>query len=845
METLGADPVRTAFDRARTLDGEHRTAFVRTLEETDPDVAREVVQLLDALDSCPEFLEAPASLDGFTPEELDGPDRTGADRTQRELEGLRESLVGRTLGGFRVLRHLASGGMGEVFEAEQERPRRTVAIKVLAQRRPTLRARERFAAEADTLARLDHPHCARIHGAGTEPGRDGAFAWIAMERIPDPLPIDAYADEAGLDLRTRVELLLPVCDALHHAHRKGVLHRDCKPQNLLVPRSGEGGPRVIDFGLARWLEPIEADQQLRTRAGELLGTLRYMSPEQCLGDPEALDVRSDVYGLGLVLYELVTGSAPYPLEGRSLLAILDTIRTHPPRDPRALASGCDDDLAAILTCALAKHPSDRYDSAAELALDLERWLERRPVRARRATLAHSVRLFARRRTGTFLGLALGSLAGTAALVAILVLFVSNRNKLQEIARIDGEREREAARVEEARADLSQLQGVLDLLVQGDDGGRAVDSLVAQAERQRDAAEDDAGRREAVADATQRLRTLRSALADDPESAASLALAFHRVGDLHGTAWDARPEDSEQSLPAYQEALGLWRVAHAEDPDDPEVRRGLLSTLAAACQTMRKLGLQEAARPLSDEGLAIARGAYDAAPEDTDALGDLVTALWARGDLHIALEPYEQGLLDTREALTHIEEAYTTHVSTDRLRFFEQWTLLRLAIWVERLKGDVQGAREMNARTVELGLARCDEYDGDPELLAAVVNELAWMFLWNDEVAAPALDAAGRAALLDRLARFAAAVELGLDLGGPVRAWSSILHHALFGYELAEGDRRETFERLLARLADALDDEQRGQALADLDAFVEQWEVLGEVGLERLEAWRSGRPSGDR
>src|SRR5262249_46703789 len=217
-----------------------------------------------------------------------------------------------TIARYRLIRVLGEGGMGMVYEAEQDNPRRTVALKVI---RPGLTSAfllRRFAREAQILGRLRHPGIAQVYDAGVA---EGGQPYFAMELIAG-LPLDRYASEHALDAPGRLELLARVCDAVQHAHERGVIHRDLKPANVLVEPSGQ--PRVLDFGVARAADLGQTAGGGRTEAGQLLGTLAYMSPEQASGDPSALGPRTDVYALGVILYELLAHQLPYRLDGLPL-----------------------------------------------------------------------------------------------------------------------------------------------------------------------------------------------------------------------------------------------------------------------------------------------------------------------------------------------------------------------------------------------------------------------------------------------------------------------------------------------------------------------------------------------
>jgi tetratricopeptide (TPR) repeat protein len=317
-----------------------------------------------------------------------------------------QPAVPECIGRYRVVRLIASGGMGSVYEALQDSPARTVAIKVL--RTPWASAPElhRFTQEAQILARLNHPGIAKVFEAGVFQSGHAGLPFIALEYIGDATPITTFA--APLSIPAKLQLVAQVCEAVHHGHQRGVIHRDLKPQNILV--RPDGHPIVIDFGIARL---IEAPPDTRhTVAGQFIGTLSYTSPEQAEGDP---DIRADVYSLGAVLYELVCGRPPIEVDGMNLFEAVQRIRSIVPPTPRSLAPQIDRDLETIILTALAKDRSRRYPSVASLVDDLQRYGRHEPISARPATAAYHARMFIRRHrtlaTGAAIaaaGLALGA-----------------------------------------------------------------------------------------------------------------------------------------------------------------------------------------------------------------------------------------------------------------------------------------------------------------------------------------------------------------------------------------------------------------------------------------------------
>ncbi len=275
------------------------------------------------------------------------------------------------LGNFRLVREMASGSTSTVFEAVQEPTERTVALKVLQHQFATPEVRRRFLNESRVLARLRHPHIAQIYDAGVL--RDevhGSRAYLAMELVPGARNLMEYASAQRLEVHSRIDLFLQVCGAIHHGHVHGVIHRDVKPDNLLVDRDGH--VMVIDFGVARIIEP--EDGKPRTRQGEWIGTIPYMSPEHLRGGDCSVNETSDVYSLGVVLYELIAGTLPYPVSGQPALVVARHIESTPPIPLSEKVSGVSSSLVAIVQRCLEKDPTRRYGSAAVLAEELQRFL---------------------------------------------------------------------------------------------------------------------------------------------------------------------------------------------------------------------------------------------------------------------------------------------------------------------------------------------------------------------------------------------------------------------------------------------------------------------------------------
>lgn len=327
------------------------------------------------------------------------------------------------VGEFQIKGVLGAGGMGVVFLAQQTTPRREVALKVMKDGLRSPRLRRRFAAEAEALGRLRHPHIAQIFGSGVhfEAGTEEEpleVPYYAMEYVPNAKTLVRFAREAALTLPARVSLFVKVCRALHHAHQRGLVHRDIKPGNVLVEPNGE--PKIIDFGVARDVRDAAAGAggvggavTANTLPGQFVGTLMYMSPEQVaigLGgaDAESVDHRSDVYSLGVVLYELLRNRLPYAIDNVPTLKLPEVIRSEPAVRPTGEDAGFPRSLETILMTALHKERGRRYQTAAELADDLERFLDNRPIRASGDSVWYLLSVRARALVADHAGLALAA-----------------------------------------------------------------------------------------------------------------------------------------------------------------------------------------------------------------------------------------------------------------------------------------------------------------------------------------------------------------------------------------------------------------------------------------------------
>jgi tetratricopeptide (TPR) repeat protein/predicted Ser/Thr protein kinase len=305
------------------------------------------------------------------------------------------------IGRYRIVRLLGTGGMGAVYEAEQDHPRRNIALKVIRSSWASPQLLRRFEQESQTLGRLHHPGIAQIYEAGTADTPFGPEPYFAMEIIHGKSLID-YANDAKLNTRQRLTLMIEICDAVQHAHQRGIIHRDLKPGNILVDESGQ--PKILDFGLARVMDSDTEQMTRQTDIGQLLGTLPYMSPEQVEADPMAVDTRTDVYALGVILYELLTDKLPYTLS-QQLHEAVQTIRQVDPTPLSSVSRAYRGDIETIVGKALEKDKARRYGSASDLAADIRRYLGDQPITARPPSTTYQLRKFARRNRAVVIGVA--------------------------------------------------------------------------------------------------------------------------------------------------------------------------------------------------------------------------------------------------------------------------------------------------------------------------------------------------------------------------------------------------------------------------------------------------------
>ena len=551
--------------------------------------------------------------------------------------------VGKRIGRYEVTGLLGSGGMATVYSAQQENPRRTVALKVLRPGFASPAALRRLEHEAELLGRLQHPGIARIYEAGYAELAGTRQPFFAMERVEGPRLIE-FADRRKLGTRGRLELMARIGEAVHFAHQKGVIHRDLKPGNILVVDEGTAAescghkatkghmgtisaqPKILDFGVARCTDADLQTTTLHTDVGQLVGTIPYMSPEQAAGDPAEIDLRSDVYALGVVTYELLTGRLPYEVRDKGVAAAVQIIREEEPAPLSQTNKLLRGDIQTIVAKALEKDKRRRYGSAADFVADIRRLLNDEPISARPPSATYQLAKFAKRNKALVTGVAAVFVALLAGLMGTgwgMLRATAERNRAVEAMRVAETRRAEAETVTGLLTEMlgsanpNQVKGadytvrkLLDDFAEGLDGrfpgqpeveatiraaiGNAYRGLGLRPE----------GEVQLKAALELRRRTLAP---DHPDVARSL----YDYG-----WWQYDNAELGAAERTFREALQVQRKAGGAD----DVR--LADTLNSLAEILRFQGKHEEAEPLVREGLAVRNRVLG--PNHPDFAGSLHT-----------------------------------------------------------------------------------------------------------------------------------------------------------------------------------------------------------------------------
>ena len=602
------------FDQALAAPTGERTALIDRVSGTDEEVRREVRSLLASHNAAP---------GGFVQK-----------RIHVALESFqRTSTAASTparVGPYRLVRELGRGGMGAVFLAERDDDeyRAKVAVKLVRPGMDTEFILSRFRRERQTLARLQHPNISRLLDGGTT---DHGLPYIVMEYIDGPW-ITTYATQHKLGVEARVSLFLAVCSAVDYAHRNFIVHRDLKPSNILVDAAGV--PKLLDFGICKLLvETVTANDTVAP-----LLTPRYASPEQIRG--EAATTSSDIYSLGAVLYELLTGISPRRFENLTPLAIQRALESPIVRPSAAvggtrLARQLAGDVDNILLRALDVEPARRYESAAQLADDLRRHLDHEPVRARPQTFGY--------RAGTFVRRHRGSTAAVAAVVATLMVGLAV--SLYEARLAD-------ARVRQIRSLASQLVFDVHDAVRDLPGSTQARQMIVQT-------------------GVHYLDDLVKSAGHDANAGKELASAYRRLGDVQGNIESANLGDLPAALAQYEKALPLLDDAIRRAPTDIDARIELLIVNNRIAKIQAETGkLRDALQTFQD---AIARVPIPPASSPLEyrlALADAYlgssNAKRSLGDDRGAVEAASECLRLLREAADAAKRLYDANRSDERV-----------------------------------------------------------------------------------------------------------------------------------------------------------------------------------
>ena len=582
------------------------------------------------------------------------------------------------LPGYEILSEIRRGGQGIVFRALQKGTKREVALKVLREGRYASEAAcRRFEREIELAATLQHPHIVTVFDSGrTADGRQ----FFAMDYIRG-VPLDRYALDRSLGLRDKLRLLSAVAKAVNHAHQRGVIHRDLKPSNILVDDAGE--PHILDFGLARPVEQREAT--LMTTAGVVAGTLPYMSPEQARGLPDAVDVRSDVYALGVILYELVTGCYPYPIEAdvvRSLQHIAETpperpsrarsrIQTGPAAKDAPVPAPIDEDVETIAMKALAKERDHRYQTAGDLARDIDLYLAGEPIQARRDSTWYVLSRAIRRHRLAALGI------GGMCLVVAAALVVSISYWQQAVIQRDAARAAE----KQAREHFEQVRALARYFVID------FDPLISELPGAAPA-------RQAIVEQGRRyLEMLAAQASNDVKMQIELAAAYTVMGDIQGDLNAANLGKLTEALDSYRQAEEILGKIETANPGRLDTARLRTLNLIKTADVLGSRGDHDAALATLQEDLALCEQGVARHPGDENLRVQLVQvherlgyALNERGGLEAATYHFSQvppddgkpvgedrdGRKTRSRAVAHIHEATLHYARGEREQALESY-----------------------------------------------------------------------------------------------------------------------------------------------------------------------------
>ena len=628
--------IKDKLHAALEMEPARRFAYAAELSAVHPELKQDIESLL-------------ACHDGMSTDFLNL--ETGTESSSHSAKA-RAAFLGRQFGPYRVVEQIGSGGMGEVFRAVRadDQYQKQVAIKLVRTGQDSGFVIGRFKNERQILATLEHPNIARLlDGGATEEG----LPYLAMELV-DGKPIDVFCDERRLDTTERLELFLQVCSAVQYAHQRLIIHRDIKPSNILVTK--DGAPKLLDFGIAKILDPAATGVSLEnTLTIFRLLTPGYASPEQVKGEP--ITTASDVYSLGVVLYELLTGRSPYGERKRTsdelILAVCEmdpekpsSIVTRPPPDgndatatvaerallrdvsPQKLRNRLRGDLDNIVLKALSKEPQRRYSSVEFFAEDVRRHLNNLPITASKDSLRYRTSKFVRRHKA-------GVVAVGTAMVAVLVAF--------------------GVAVHEARIALAQQRLAEQRF---NEVRKLANSLIFEIHDSVQTLPGATSTRKLILDrALEYLDNLEKETTGDKRLQSELATAYERVGDVQGKPRTPSLGDSEAALQSYKKSFALREILTQENPKDAHNVVSLARIAREISELLSALGKLSESLKYADRAVALTTSITRSAGQDRkEILTELLLDHVARGGVEYnsiprgGLESPEAALQDYRRGL---------------------------------------------------------------------------------------------------------------------------------------------------------------------------------------------------
>ena len=604
------------FAQAFELPVDDRRALLEREASNDPDLMAEVQSLL-------KWHDEPEPHPEVAPEHLRAEVLAPARPTGR---------TGERIGAYRVVEMIGTGGMGDVYKAvrDDDYYHAEVAIKVMRSDVRNPLAEQRFKTERQILAALDHRNIARLLDGGTT---GSGLPYVVMELVAGE-PIDRYCDSRKLGVRERVQLFLQVCSAVAYAHQRLVVHRDLKPNNILV--TADGSAKLLDFGIAKLLEsdgPTVANSDTVTQLRAM--TLDYASPEQVSGG--IVTTVSDVYSLGVVLYRLLTGESPYGArlnEAQRIAEILsETVPTRPSQvksTDRGRRGDIDADLDNVLLMALRKEPQKRYGTVDEFAADLRNFLDGLPVTARRGTFGYRFGKYARRHK-----VEIG-----AGLLVVLALVGGLYLALREAHIAEEQRQIAQRHFDSVRKLANRLFDFHDEIAQLPNATRAREMLVKTSLEYLDALSKEAG--------------------SDRSLQEELGVAYRRVGDIQGNPYGGNTGDTKAALASYAKSISLLERLYVSSPADQRLGAVLARTYG---QQAMALMLTEGAKPAQASAtrtLQLAEVTQDGVADAFDRSKLLADAYWLDGVVKSAQLKLDEGMVSINKMIAVVEAYARTH-----------------------------------------------------------------------------------------------------------------------------------------------------------------------------------------